>query len=529
MIDVAVVGSGASAVHAAWPLAEAGRDVVLFDGGATDGVYTQDIPARSFTAIREADPQQWRYFLGEDFSGVPFGPVRVGAQLTPPRAHILRSASDVLRTQAPDFQAAESLALGGLAAGWGAAVPDFSDDDMAGWPLRRADLLPHYRAVSERIGISGAPDDALSRFLGEDIPLQHPARPDSNGRYLLSRYRHHCDAFRRRGLFLGAPRLALLTRRHRGRGPCRYLDMEFWADKDRAVYRPVYTLRELRRFSSFRYEPGVLVESFLPIEGGVRLSLRSLRDGTRSEVEARRVILGAGGIGTPRLVLRSLGLEGQPVPILSNPYAYYPCLLPARIGRASRDRRHSLTQIMGYFQPGGSGDPLQVQFYSYRSLLTFKIAKEAPLGVPAAMRLMTLLQPSFVIVGVHHADRPDAGKRLWLEGDVLRVVYTPTEGETRQQALAESRLRGCLRALGCWPIRRIDPGHGASIHYGGAFPMAVEERPLTTRTDGSLRGADRVHIVDGSVLPHLPAKGLTFTIMANGDRIGREVLRALGG
>jgi choline dehydrogenase-like flavoprotein len=57
--------------------------------------------------------------------------------------------------------------------------------------------------------------------------------------------------------------------------------------------------------------------------------------------------------------------------------------------------------------------------------------------------------------------------------------------------------------------------------------MSEEERPLTTRTDGSLRGADGVYIADASTFPHLPAKGLTFTAMANAERVGEAVAKSL--
>ena len=77
----------------------------------------------------------------------------------------------------------------------------------------------------------------------------------------------------------------------------------------------------------------------------------------------------------------------------------------------------------------------------------------------------------------------------------------------------------CVRSLSCIPIRRIDPGHGASIHYGGTFPMTRDERELTTTPDGLLRGTRNIYLADGSVFPYLPAKPLTLSLMANADRI----------
>ena len=71
--DVIVVGSGASGVHAAYPLVAAGRTVTMLDVGREDDVYDRLIPEATFAEIRRTDRQQHRYFLGDRFEGVPLG------------------------------------------------------------------------------------------------------------------------------------------------------------------------------------------------------------------------------------------------------------------------------------------------------------------------------------------------------------------------------------------------------------------------------------------------------------------------
>ena len=80
-----------------------------------------------------------------------------------------------------------------------------------------------------------------------------------------------------------------------------------------------------------------------------------------------------------------------------------------------------------------------------------------------------------------------------------------------------------FRRLGCWPLKRIHPGHGSSIHYAGTLPISSVERELTCDGYCRLRGARGVYLADGSVFPWLPAKGLTFSIMANAHRVGQAV------
>jgi choline dehydrogenase-like flavoprotein len=173
--DVLIVGSGASGVNAAYPLVEAGYEVKLLDFGNQDSTYDSLIPPRPFSELRRFDEQQHRYFLGENFQGIPFAAVQNGAQLTPPRLYITRDTERMMPVDSRSFIATESLALGGLASGWGAGVFPFTDEELPGLPISRADLEPHYEAVAERIGVAGDHDD-LMPFFGDCTAMMAPPR-----------------------------------------------------------------------------------------------------------------------------------------------------------------------------------------------------------------------------------------------------------------------------------------------------------------------------------------------------------------
>src|SRR5262249_49735506 len=145
------------------------------------------IPHEDFTALRRSDPAQHRYFLGDRFEGIPFGPVRVGAQLTPPRMHILADAAERIPVDADGFAVSMSLARGGLGAGWSAGSFPFSDDELSAMALDLARLKPHYDAVAERIGVAGAADDLAPYFPAS--PSMMPALDiDTNGEVVFARY-----------------------------------------------------------------------------------------------------------------------------------------------------------------------------------------------------------------------------------------------------------------------------------------------------------------------------------------------------
>jgi choline dehydrogenase-like flavoprotein len=522
-------------VNAAAPLVAAGRRVVLLDYGNRDRHYAAMIPHQPFTELRRSDAQQHRYFLGDRFEGIPFGPVRVGAQLTPPRMHILAEAAERQPVEADGFAASMSLALGGLGAGWSAGVFPFTDDELAAMSLTVDDLRPHYDAVAERIGVCGDHDD-LEPFFPSSPSMMPALEVDTNAEVVLARYAGQREALNSAGFFLGKARLAGCTRRHRERGPHAYLDMCYWADLDRSIYRPRWTLEELQASDSFGYLDRRLVHAFSETASGVRVHAVNGDTGAEEVHEARALVLAAGTLGTARIVLRSLDAYETRVPLLCNPYAYVPTLNLGMLNRPARDRRYSLAQltaIVSSKSTGGTNRIVQAQLFSYRSLLTFKLMKETPLAYGSALRILRLLIPKFAILGIHHEDRPSPDKFCTLRRgtsgapDRLEIGYRLREEESRMHEADERVLLRYFRRLGCLPLRTMRPGHGASLHYAGTFPILADGGPLTCDREGRLRATRAVYLADGSIFPWIPPKGLTFNLMANADRVGTLLARRL--
>jgi choline dehydrogenase-like flavoprotein len=89
---------------------------------------------------------------------------------------------------------------------------------------------------------------------------------------------------------------------------------------------------------------------------------------------------------------------------------------------------------------------------------------------------------------------------------------------------ATRRLADAARQVGMvalTPLVRLNP-LGSSFHCGGTFPM--REAPVAGETDilGRPAGFRRVHLIDASIFPSIPASTITFSVMANAHRIATE-------
>jgi choline dehydrogenase-like flavoprotein len=182
------------------------------------------------------------------------------------------------------------------------------------------------------------------------------------------------------------------------------------------------------------------------------------------------------------------------------------------LGVAPEDRRSSLGQLsLVYFPDTSKRDPVVSNFYSYRTLLTFKLLKEAPLPQRECLRIMRALMPIFGIITIFHKDYPTTNKYC---------ILRESEG-------TEKSIKKFYRKLGCWPIKSIRRSPGSSIHYSGTLPMSKENRDLTCDAEGKLYGTRAVYVADGSLISPLPSIFPTFTIMAMADRAGMLVAKKL--
>jgi hypothetical protein len=526
--DILIVGSGASAVHAAYPLVEAGLSVSMLDFGNEDRLYRPLVPEAPFFHVRRTDPQQHRYFLGDRFEGIPLGSLGMGPQLTPPRQYIPKDVQTLTPVDSKSFFALTSLALGGLAGGWGAGAMAYGEKDLRDFPITREMLAPHFEKVAERIGVSGEIDD-LFRFDGELKAMLPPLRIDENAETILEGYRRRREKLNAAGFYMGKPRVAALSRLHRGRGPDRYLDMSFWSDADRSVWRPAYTLKELHSFQNFSYRRPLCVHSFKEgTDGTVEVACKNMESGQMESHRAKKLVLAASVFGTTPIVLRSLNRYGVKVPLVCAPYTYYPMVNVRMLGKVPREENHSLAQLCIVYDPGPGEGLLHGRIHSYRSLLNFKIIKQLPLPYREGIRLTQMLVPSFAILALDQEDRPSPEKYCILHPgspDRLEVVYSIPEEIRQRQLQHEKAVLRHLRKLGCYALKRIFPGYGISLRYGGPFPMSREEKALTVDTNGLLRGTRSVYIVDSSVFPYTPSKGTAFTMMANANRIAEQLCK----
>jgi hypothetical protein len=531
--DYIVIGSGCSGAMAAQTLVEAGKQVVMLDVGETNPNYTSLVPNQDYLSLRATDTEQYKYLIGANAEGAVTNDTGKGAQITPTRSHMLRGTSQHIPLISDTFVPIESLGYGGLGIGWGLQCWEFSRKEITAAGMDVVRTLQAYETVAKRIGISGTNDAASTYTLGELKHYQPSPAMDKNMERIYARYLQRKAAFDKAGVYMGRTPLALLTRDQGNRKQYAYRDMDFYDDNRQSAWRPWVTVDELQKKPNFTYIGSFLATRFSETAGGT--TIHGIHTKTKKPVayNCKRLILATGALGSARIALRSLGdpLRAA-VPFLCNPYTYVPCLQPAMFGQEAQPRKIGFGQLSAFLsQEAAEEDSSILTLYSYQSLMLFRIIRQAPLNFNDARPIMQYLSSGLIITGIQHSDKRTPNKFLRLRknssaftGDELHAYYTLSDQELAGQRQRETAYIRAIRKAGLYALKRMNPGHGSSVHYAGTLPFNTTDTPYHLNPNGKLYGTRGVYVADSSGFNFLPARGLTFSILANAHITAENVL-----
>ena len=503
-LKVAVVGSGPSGISAAKALLEQGVAVTLIDSG-------QDVPEKVVHASK-AVAEKWS--TDPTLESIQYVP---DSKLHYHNGFPLKTLFG--STYPYDFNDAVtengasligSAARGGFSSIWGASIFPASREDTEGWPITLGDLEPHYRSVLSWVPHAQCKDDLCDSYaLYSDV--QRPLKLSAQANALLRDLVSAREKLRKRGLVFGRSRLAVRD--------CEYCGLCLYGCPQQFIYNTAQTLEELLGHPGFEYISNARVTDLEEHEGHVDLILD--RDRATRKMSFSRAFLGCGVLNTSMLVARLTGVSR----FIAKDCAYFivPFLRFSRSPQVSKERLHSLAQLFIELEGKSKSDRhTHLQLYSYNYLYEYELARK--LGV-----LSSLLQPLaratierlLVIQGyISSADSHRIRIDVSAESGVttLSCVHNPaTRGRIRAAVWKLLGLAGYLKGVPLVFATEVSTP-GRSFHTGATLPMAANPGANESDVLGRPAGLKRVHIVDASVLPDVPAK-VTLTTMANAHRI----------
>lgn len=501
-----VVGSGPAGVAAATALLARGRAVLMLDGGKE----LEPAAEARRAALAATDPDDW---------GPEVRPAWMTPQFEGPAGQIRRYGSD-FAMEVGDATFAElpgwmglraSRAAGGLSNLWGAAVLPYRQADMAGWPVTEADLAAHYRAVAGFLPVAGRKDDLAGLFpalpMAGRSPLPYPVQVQA----FLTRLAAARERLAARGLTAGAARQAVYAGCHRC-GLCLHGCPYglIWSARDQ--------IARLRENPAFRYRPGATVTRFAEDGSGVTLHLEG-----GETLNASRVFLGAGVLETARILLASAP-GAATLTLRDSQHAFLPMLHRWRNAtRPDRGRFHTLPQVfLELDAPEVSRFLVHAQVYSWNEFYARDLVQNYARKLPGSAPLFTALARRLMVAQIFlHSDHSHRIALTLAPDGRLRPRLEENPDTSRVVKAAAGRIGTAMRDAGLVALSFATRGGapGSSFHVGASLPMAADPSGAQSDPLGRPSGLARLHVIDASVLPAIPATTITFPVMANAHRI----------
>jgi len=523
-----IIGSGPTGVSAAKALLDRGLKVTMLDAGLT--LEKSKYVALSKTSSSPA--ADWtRADLNSFKNGIQASAKGIALKLAYGSDFPYRGGDQFVAANT-DVGIAPSLAQGGLSNVWGAAMLPYLPEDTTDWPLNIRELDPHYRVVVQLTGLAAHDDE-----LAEKFPLftesHHELRTGSIIQALLDDLKSNRDDLTKHDISFGHSRLAIAAQNEHGFS-CAACRMCMYGCPSGLIYNSAATLRTLREHPNFTYRQNIIVKTFREIGDQVEIKGYHLPSHDDFEVKASRLFIAAGTLATTRLVLESLEATNVTVTLKDSQYFLLP-LLRNRAPAAFEENESEPTLAQAFieiFDRKVSEKSVHLQAYGYNELYREAIKNTAgpffPLGKPI---VNSFLKRFVLLQGYLHSDYSQEIEARLLPREAgaptarlaLKVKRNPQTELTINRLIKKLRsVKQLTRARPLSALLKMGTA-GRGFHTGGSFPMHSSPGEFQTDLLGTPHGTRRVHVVDSSVFPSIPASTITLTAMANAHRIASQV------
>lgn len=522
-----VVGGGAAAAAIARVLVERGVPFVWLAGQARPTSFSPRFETMS--TFRQRETNLWQELLGDD--------VALAELLQPssPKNRVRRFRVDTngyehnARLESTQFILKGTLTQGGLTNFWGAEIHVFDEADIAMPDEVWLDLRRSYRRVAAAIPITGIAESKLRAPNFAGLISQAPLPLPKVAQRILAHYEPGSQPAPA-SVRIRQSWLAIRTTPSSLGGSCTRCNGCLWGCKEDAIYSAIHDIDRLSRQDSVKFEPGWIVESIQQSKGGFILSLCAQRSETVRQIRARRVFLAAGAPVSTRLALGCANLYDEWFPFGHTCGFVFAVVVPGLLGSLPAEAGHSLALLSWEVDEPDTPTRIVGSFFSPTGIPDSEVLRFFPFTRPGAIAAWKYLRGAMLIGnGFLPSDFSRTSVRLRRSDSNLEFRTQSDSSDNARKAtnIVKYLSRGLLRAGAIvLPFSTKMAGPGADFHYGASLPHGGTG---PTRTDmlGQLSNIERLHIADGAVLPRLPSRHPTLTIMANADRIARSVCERL--
>jgi choline dehydrogenase-like flavoprotein len=525
--DVVVVGTGAGGGILAHKLARSGLRTISLEHGAM-------LPEDHFrTTVPPGVTRDFGIDPSTTWPSDPHDSLFV---------HPLFANGSVGSTARPKdgFRHFQVLAVNGLQNLWNGVSVRFSAEDFGSWPLSYGEMAPHYGAVERLIAVCGT-KEGLTNLPDGDYLAPKPLRPAD--RMIVDAVRSLND-----GHSHAIPNRKAINTKAGTPTSCISTGMCTSGCPVGAVYKfSTRLLPQIADLPNYELRTQAKVVRLIREGRGRRVEgveYIDLATGARRLLRAGIVVLAAGALETPRILFNSAdevdpsgfgnrhervgaGLQDNPKVVLST------SLLKLWGKRRDYDLGYGDLLILLSQGKLPDGSPFPFIGHAIHSAPDVPHYLTGMRHFPPFLkeRLARTMFHSYVTLGLFCQGVATPSNRVRPGSSVdafgvrqVEVDFTIPEASHQMMDAMAVWGRRVLRKASATMIYASRDNSGTGIHYAGTTAMAEDPRHGVVDADLKSHDLDNLYICDGGVIPQLPDKHLTLTIMALADRLGGHLI-----
>lgn len=496
MNKVIVVGSGPAGVSVAKGLLERGCTVTLLDVGNTLEPEKRNLLRKTQESGNLLNINSLRsHANAKKELKLPYG-----------SNFIYEAVRDHFFWKTQNCYLQPSFAQGGLSNVWGGAIAEYSPKELMDWPISCRNLSFHYSEIISWLGKYYTAN--TSSFLSQQAI------------YLKNAWEKYQFELEKNGFNYGSPILAIDFNHCSMCGLCQY------GCPYELIYNSSMHLNLLNQNSNFNYVSDIVVTNFSENNYQVEIIVKNSKNQQLKKFFSDRLFIACGGGLSSLLYLRSLDKPGKTLHLKDSQHFILPCLLDRSIKNVMNESLHTLCQLKASVnQRNVSNFPIHLQFYTYMDLYLNELKNKLGLMFSALKPLFKhWLERLVVIQGYldskesnHLIIKYDTSGRFIIKSNKTMPVTSTINQVVKYLKQHNNQL--ALKPLQFLMSKSLT---GQSNHVGSSLPMSDEPKEDEVDIWGRPRHFNRIHFVDSSILPSIPAGPITLTIMANAYRIGKE-------
>jgi len=495
-VNIIVVGSGPAGVSVAKGLLERNCKVTLLDAGNILESEKQILLHEIQLNNHLADTDSLRYHANaKKKSKLPYG-----------SNFIYKGVEDFFSWNTENCRFQPSFARGGLSNVWGGAIASYSVNELSDWPASCCDLSFYYSQII--------------LWLEKYYTADTSSVLSQQAQYLKNNWEKRQSELEKNGFSFRTAMLAVDFNRCRLCGACQY------GCPYELIYHSSIHLAWLKQHPNFTYVNDAIVENFSEHPNTVKLVVKHNKNKQSQQFFSDRLFIACGAGLSSLLYLRSLNKPGKELFLKDSQHFILPCLINKKIKDVIKEPLHTLCQLkISLTQKNISHYPAHLQLYTYMDLYSHEMKSKLKWLYPIAKPLLNAWLERLVIIQGYLDSKESNHLIIQYQTSGKFVIKT---NNTMPVTSIIHNIVGYLKKhhdnLALKPLRFLlwQSLTGQSNHIGSSLPMSDNPKEDEVDIWGRPCHFKRIHFVDGSILPSIPAGPITLTIMANAYRIGKE-------